>query len=173
MQQEKTCKASEKGPLGSCVNFDIVYYFLFSNWISTSTVTQCWGYNLMLHLKKKNAALRASTILLPLCMSVAPLSSKPVIGSFLLCIAIFLAATFVPGFKHWENLSVFLMVWLFGMPVNLRLILFILRFLELQSTLTAILYGAFIALLLFSVEEIVFGVFTRLIWRKQYKIVFD
>ena len=65
------------------------------------------------------------------------------------------------------------MVWLFGIPVNLRLTLFIIRFLELGPTLTAILYGAFIALLLFSVEEIVFGVFTRLIWRKQYKVVFD
>lgn len=127
----------------------------------------------MLHLKKKNAALRASTILLPMCMSVAPLSSRPVIGSFLLCIAIFLAATFVPGFKHRENLFVFLMVWLFGIPVNLRITLFIIRFMELRSTLTAILYGAFIALLLFSVEEIAFGVFTRLIWRKQYKVVFD
>lgn len=127
----------------------------------------------MLYLKKKNTAIRTSTILLPLCMSTAPLSSKPIIGAILLCVAIFLAVALVPIFKHRENLSVFLMVWFCGMPLNLRLTLFTIHLLKLRSTFVAVLYGIFISLSLFSIWEIVFGVITRLIWKKQYKASFE
>ena len=117
---------------------------------------------------------KACIALLPICMSLAPLSSRPVVGTVALCASIFLAVALVPVFRHRENLAMFLLVWFCGIPINILLTNNILCFLELDSSvLNSIMYGVLILLLLFSPEEVFFGVITRLCWQRQYKTSFE
>lgn len=127
----------------------------------------------MFRIKRKISP-KVCIALLPICMSLAPLSSRPVVGTAALCASIFLAVAFVPVFRHRENLVMFLLVWFCGIPINILLTKNILGFLELDSSvLNSIMYGVLIQMFLFSTEEIFFGVITRLCWRRQYKISFE
>ena len=128
----------------------------------------------MFRMRKTNNSLKACIALLPIWLSGAPLSARPMIGTLLLCTSIFLATAYVPLFKHRENLAVFLLVWLCGIPINLRLTVSIINFLELDySVLYSIIYGSIVMLALFSIEEILFGIATRICWRRQYNTSFE
>lgn len=127
----------------------------------------------MFRIRKKISP-KVCIALLPICMSLAPLSSRPIVGTAVLCASIFLAVASVPIFRHRENLAMFLLVWFCGIPINILLTNNILCLLELgSSVLNSIMYGVLILLLLFSAEEIFFGVITRLCWQRQYKISFQ
>ena len=127
----------------------------------------------MVRMNKICSLLRRCTAILPVCMSIAPLSSKPVIGTLLLCIAIFAALALVPEFKSYENLFAFLLVWLCGIPVNLVLTLRMIMVLKLdRSIIIAAIYASIILLFLFSAEEILLGIAVRLCFRKQRRVKF-
>lgn len=126
----------------------------------------------MFRIKKKISP-KVCLALLPILASFAPLSSRPVIGAVALCASLFLAVATVPTFRHHENLAMFLLVWFCGIPTNFVLTKHIIRFLEVDgSILNSIAYGTLGWLFLFSIEEIVFGVITRLCWKRQREISF-
>lgn len=117
--------------------------------------------------------LRRFSAILPVCMSAAPLSAKPVIGTMLVCIAIFAALALVPEFKYHENLFAFLLVWLCGIPTNIFLMIHIIMTLGLyRPIIAAVLYAPIILLLLFSMEEILFGILVRACFQKQRRVKF-
>ncbi len=85
----------------------------------------------------------------------------------------FLLLLLVPAFKGRESVWMFLFVGISSIPINA----YILIFMNEQGYLfddsffilgifRTILYGS----VLFSMEEIVMGVITRLFWKKQYKL---
>lgn len=85
----------------------------------------------------------------------------------------FLLLLLVPAFKGRESVWMFLFVAISSIPINA----YILIFMNEQGYLfddsffilgifRTILYGS----VLFSMEEIVIGVITRLIWKKQYEL---
>lgn len=59
-----------------------------------------------------------------------------------------------------------------GLPVNIALSYYVVSegFLGTGFLIGDILWGALLCCIFFSLEEIVFGVVTRLIWKKQYKL---
>ena len=85
----------------------------------------------------------------------------------------FLILKIVPVFRHRENIGMFILLIFSTIPVNL----FIVCMLGSMDDLCGILLFSRIFrciiyyMMLLSVEEVVMGVITRCIWRKQYKAV--
>lgn len=66
----------------------------------------------------------------------------------------------------------FIMVALAGLPINIRLSYWLVSedVISFGFLIDKILWVAVLCCVFFSVEEIAFGIITRLIWRKQYKV---
>ena len=110
--------------------------------------------------------------LIPLLFSVAFVFYQSVLLTVLMIISSFVIVGTVPIFKKTQNIWMFLIVSVTVIPVNSYMIcaIFSLGSLEDYNLFNKILYGAMLYRVFFSVEEILFGVITRLIWRNQYKI---
>lgn len=110
--------------------------------------------------------------LIPLLLSVAFVFYQSVLLTVLMIISSFVIVGTVPIFKKTQNIWMFLIVSVTVIPVNSYMIcaIFSLGSLEDYNLFNKILYGAMLYCVFFSVEEILFGVITRLIWRNQYKI---
>lgn len=109
---------------------------------------------------------------IPLLLSVAFVFYQSVLLTVLMIISSFVIVGTVPIFKKTQNIWMFLIVSVTVIPVNAYMIcaIFSLGSLEDYNLFNKILYGAMLYCVFFSVEEILFGVITRLIWRNQYKI---
>lgn len=109
---------------------------------------------------------------IPLLLSVAFVFYQSVLLTVLMIISPFVIVGTVPIFKKTQNIWMFLIVSVTVIPVNSYMIcaIFSLGSLEDYNLFNKILYGAMLYCVFFSVEEILFGVITRLIWRNQYKI---
>lgn len=109
---------------------------------------------------------------IPLLLSVAFVFYQSVLLTVLMIISSFVIVGTVPIFKKAQNIWMFLIVSVTVIPVNSYMIcaIFSLGSLEDYNLFNKILYGAMLYCVFFSVEEILFGVITRLIWRNQYKI---
>lgn len=110
--------------------------------------------------------------LIPLQLSLAFVFYQSVLLTVLMIISPFVIVGTVPIFKKTQNIWMFLIVSVTVIPVNSYMIcaIFSLGSLEDYNLFNKILYGAMLYCVFFSVEEILFGVITRLIWRNQYKI---
>lgn len=110
--------------------------------------------------------------LIPLLLSVAFVFYQSVLLTVLMIISSFVIVGTVPIFKKTQNIWMFLIVSVTVIPVNSYMIcaIFSLGSLEDYNLFNKILYGAMLYCVFFSVEEIFFGVITRLIWQNQYKI---
>lgn len=110
--------------------------------------------------------------LIPLLLSVAFVFYQSVLLTVLMIISSFVIVGTVPIFKKTQNIWMFLIVSVTVIPVNSYMIcaIFSLGSLGDYNLFNKILYGAMLYCVFFSVEEILFGVITRLIWRNQYKI---
>lgn len=110
--------------------------------------------------------------LIPLLLSVAFVFYQSVLLTVLMIISSFVIVGTVPIFKKTQNIWMFLIVSVTVIPVNSYMIcaIFSLGSLEDYNLFNKILYGAMLYCVFFSVEEILFGVITRLIWQNQYKI---
>lgn len=126
----------------------------------------------MVHVKKQNKYYWIAFALIPLLLSVAFVFYQSVLLTVLMIISSFVIVGTVPIFKKTQNIWMFLIVSVTVIPVNSYMIcaIFSLGSLEDYNLFNKILYGAMLYCVFFSVEEILFGVITRLIWRNQYKI---
>lgn len=127
----------------------------------------------MLSVNKTNAV-QSVTGIVPVILSISFLKHNAwwILG---LCIlSLFVLVAMVPLFKKRESLYMFLLVAAAGFPLNVKLAYWLISesWLGFDFLLGNICYGLLICCVLFSVEEIVFGVITRFIWRRQYKIKF-
>ena len=126
----------------------------------------------MVPVKKQNKYYWIAFALIPLMFSVTFVFYQSVLLTVLMIISPFVIVGTVPIFKKTQNIWMFLIVSVTVIPVNSYMIcaIFSLGSLEDYNLFNKILYGAMLYCVFFSVEEILFGVITRLIWRNQYKI---
>lgn len=126
----------------------------------------------MVPVKKQKKYYQIVFAFIPLLLSVAFVFYQSVLLTVLMIISSFVIVGTVPIFKKTQNIWMFLIVSVTVIPVNSYMIcaIFSLGSLEDYNLFNKILYGAMLYCVFFSVEEILFGVITRLIWRNQYKI---
>ena len=122
----------------------------------------------MVSVKKIQLALGT----LPAMLSIVFLVSRLWLFLLLSILSLFFIVGFVPLFKRRESLYMFILVGATGLPINIKLSYWLVseEFISSGSLLGNILWIALLCCVFFSVEEIVFGVVTRFIWKKQYRI---
>lgn len=125
----------------------------------------------MLSVNKINAA-QGVTGIVPIFLSISYILYEAWWLLALCVLSLFVLLAVVPLFKKRESLCMFLLVAAAGLPLNIKLAyLFIIEWdMGLGYFFCDLCYGLLICCVLFSVEEVVLGVVTRLIWRRQYKI---
>ena len=107
----------------------------------------------------------------PVVFSVVFLASHSWIYLLLCVISMFAVVAVLPLCRRRESLYMFSLVGFAGFPVNLRLALWLVidGFFG-ENLFTKGLWCFFLCCVFFSVEEIVFGIITRMIWKRQYVI---
>ena len=88
-------------------------------------------------------------------------------GYFMLITALLAFVKLVPACRKRENLWMFFLVALCGIPVNVSLIV---KYIFITSLPLGLLLNLLIFLAILSVEEIVMGYITRILWRRQYRL---
>lgn len=121
---------------------------------------------------RKTRCIQASAGVIPLILSLICVL-KEIWILLLFCVAaLFAIVGLVPLFKRRESIWMFVFVAAAACPVNIKLTCWFI--IEGPGFVGAWYGDIFLGLLmcgvLMSVEEIVFGVITRLIWKRQYKL---
>lgn len=116
--------------------------------------------------------LQLLTLVIPLIFSLLFAFSASVIALILWAVSVFAVISFVPVFDKRENLWAFLCVALSGIPANVYLVIIIMEwdFFSFVEGFLAFLFPILLYALLFSIEEIVFGVAIRFFHPRQYKL---
>ena len=123
----------------------------------------------MLHLKKWIGILAFG---IPLAFTVLAVIKHSVV-LFIVSIPVhFLALKIIPAFKRCENIGMFVMVAVSSIPINVHIIKMLneMKLILSSGLILNIVKGILCYLVLLSLEEIIMGILTRWIWKKQYKI---
>lgn len=125
----------------------------------------------MLHLKENIIFLAIA--ILPLLLSVLVSIRESITITILVIIALLCALWFLPFTNKHENIWMFLLVAISGIPLNVMMVKKImdLIFFEIDIFLVQLLRWLLLYILIFCAEEVVFGFLTSLIWRNQKKIL--
>lgn len=120
--------------------------------------------------KIKYAQLMTGTV--PLGLAVKFLVDQSWISLLLVAISLFVIVGTVPLFRRRENLYMFIFVAIAGLPINVGLSCWLVAegYIVAGFLIGDIVWGMLVCCMLFSVEEIVFGVITRMIWKRQYVV---
>lgn len=111
---------------------------------------------------------------IPIALSWVTVHGKSVLLFILFVLAHFIIMGIVPAFRKRENVWMFILVAVTSIPINIFILLQLNRIdmlfnsLFVLGVLRCVLYYS----VLFSIEEIIMGLITRLLWKKQYKINF-
>lgn len=128
----------------------------------------------MVSVNKRTNKIQIALGTLPAILSVSFLVNQSWLILLFCILSLFAIIGIVPIFKRRESLYMFILVGVAGLPINIRLSYWLVseEFISSGFWVGNILWGALLCCVFFSVEEIVFGVITRMIWKKQYKIKF-
>ena len=110
---------------------------------------------------------------IPFLLSVFTVMRYSLAMLLIYILAHFVILKFLPMFKHCENLGMFLIVAFSSIPINIH-IFKVLNDMELlfnSFPVINILRGVLYYIVLLSVEEVIMGILTRWIWKKQHKFV--
>lgn len=126
----------------------------------------------MVPVNKRRNIIQISLGLLPAILSVVFLVNQSWLILLFCILSLFIIVGIVPIFKRRESLYMFILVGIAGLPINIRLSYWLVseEFISSGFLVGDILWGAMLCCVFFSVEEIVFGIVTRFIWKKQFKI---
>lgn len=126
----------------------------------------------MFSVNKKAGYIQLATGAIPAVLSVSFLVNESGVLLLFCVLSLFIIVGVVPLFKRRESLWMFILVAVAGAPVNIVLSNWIILegFIDTGFLIGDILWGLLLCCTFFSVEEIAFGVVTRMIWKKQYKI---
>ena len=126
----------------------------------------------MVSVKEKTNRIQIVLGALPTILSVGFLVKQSWLILLLCVLSLFIIVGVVPLFKRRESLYMFILVGIAGLPINIRLSYWLVseEFISSGFLIGNILWVALLCCVFFSVEEIVFGILTRLIWKKQYRI---
>lgn len=121
-----------------------------------------------------NRALCAGLFLLPPALAWAAALARRPLALALAVPCLFAAVAWFPPAKRHENLWMFLLVAVTGVPFNLSVIAFAARypFLLSKFALLSALRGALLYLVLFAAEQLAFGYAARWLWPNQFRIRF-
>ena len=122
-------------------------------------------------LKEKLQIVQIASVIIPLLLSVAFIFTKKYIFLMLAVISLFMIVGFCPLFRKRENLWMFILSGVAGLPLNVYLAYSVIFKTELMTIYSAFNICSVIVLssIFFGVEEIVLAVITRIIWKRQYK----
>lgn len=123
-------------------------------------------------MTNKSNKLQLLTLVIPLLFSLLFAVFGSVIAAILWVVSVFAVISFVPVFDRRENLWTFLCVALSGIPANIFLIGRIMEwdYFFFTEGFLFVLYSVMLYFLLFSIEEIAFGVVIRFFYPRQYKL---
>ena len=130
----------------------------------------------MFRIKKTPGAIKTYTAsLLPISLSIVGAIRHSPILIVLMPIALLISVALTPWARKRENICMFLLVAVSGVPVNIIVIRWLLglSFFETHFFVLAFFRSVALYLMLLSMEELVLGVVTRMIWKNQYKISFS
>lgn len=121
-----------------------------------------------LNKREKNAVL---FLLIPGVISTVAVITENLWLIPLCILSLFAVIGFVPLFRKRENLWMFIGTAIAATPPNLLAsVYFCTEIIELRFQFTCILWIMLTASILLSTEEIILGIITRFIWKKQYRI---
>ena len=130
----------------------------------------------MFRIKKTPGAIKSYTAsLLPISLSIVGAIRHSTILIVLMPIALLISVALTPWARKRENIWMFLLVAVSGAPVNIIVIRWLLglSFFETHFFVLAFSRSVALYLMLLSMEELILGVVTRMIWKNQYKISFS
>lgn len=89
-------------------------------------------------------------------------------------VLLFFAVCFLPCCRGHENIWMFVLVAWTGIPINVKLVRMITGVLQMDEGMfpLVLLREILLYIIVFCIEELVLGVLTRLIWRRQKRIQF-
>lgn len=110
---------------------------------------------------------------IPFLFSVIAVIKESVIMFLLLILAHFLVLKSTKAFRHHENIGMFVIVAISSIPINIYIFMKLAEMGFIFDSIIAmnVLRGVFYYIMLLSVEELIMGVVTRLIWRRQYRVM--
>lgn len=126
----------------------------------------------MVSIKRLSKVLRSAIALLPISFSFFGAVFHSAAMIVLLPVLLFISVALLPCARKHENIWMFLLVLASSIPVNIVLIRRIIEFIGSGSNffIYSILRSTELYIMLLSLEEVVLGLITRLIWRRQCKI---
>lgn len=130
----------------------------------------------MFRIKKTPGAIKTYTAsLLPISLSIVGAIRHSPILIVLVPIALLISVALTPWARKRENIWMFLFVAVSGVPVNIIVIRWLLglSFFETHFFVLAFFRSVALYLMLLSMEELILGVVTRMVWKNQYKISFS
>lgn len=130
----------------------------------------------MFRIKKTPGAIKNySASLLPISLSIVGAIRYSPILIVLVPIALLISVALTPWAKKRENIWMFLLVAVSGVPVNIIVIRWLLGLSVFETHFLVLAFFRSVALylMLLSMEELILGVVTRMIWKNQYKISFS
>lgn len=130
----------------------------------------------MFRVKKTPGAIKTcSASLLPISLSIVGAIKHSPIIILLVPIALLISVALTPWARKRENIWMFLLVAVAGVPVNIIVIRWFLGlpFFESHIFVLTVFRSVVLYLMILSIEELILGVVTRMIWKHQYNILFS
>lgn len=126
----------------------------------------------MVSIKNKIKYAQLVTGSIPFVLSLKFLIGHSWVSLLLAVISLFVIVGTVPLFRRRENLYMFIFVAIAGVPINIWLSYWLVSegLVSAGFVIGDILWGLLLCCVFLSIEEIVFGVVTRMIWKRQYVI---
>lgn len=126
----------------------------------------------MVSIKNKIKYAQLVTGVIPFALAMKFLIGHSWMFLLFAVISLFIVVGTVPLFRRRENLYMFIFVAIAGVPINIWMSYWLVYegFISSGFIIGDIMWALLLCCIFFSVEEIVFGVITRMIWRRQYVI---
>lgn len=126
----------------------------------------------MVSIKNKIKYVQLVTGAIPFALALKFLIGHSWIFLLLAVLSLFVIVGTVPLFRRRESLYMFIFVAIAGVPINIGLSYWLVSegLVSAGFVIGDILWGMLLCCVFLSVEEIIFGVVTRMIWKRQYVI---
>ncbi len=126
----------------------------------------------MVSIKNKIKYAQLVTGAIPFALALKFLIGHSWIFLLLAVLSLFVIVGTVPLFRRRESLYMFIFVAIAGVPINIVLSYWLVSegLVSAGFVIGDILWGMLLCCVFLSVEEIIFGVVTRMIWKRQYVI---
>lgn len=121
----------------------------------------------MFHIIKKCGVL---TVFLPTLLSYYSIKHSSLFLAVICFIFHFLVLKAVPEFKKRESLWMFIAVTFSSIPINVYTVKICADFFADSYKFMAIIRVSIIYVILFSIQQLVMGILTRIIWKRQYRL---